>query len=46
MDSSSDQGKKRVVVDLIAGMTEEQALAMHNRLTGVSLGSGLEQIFI
>jgi dGTPase len=45
MDSPNDQGKKRVVVDLIAGMTEEQALAMHNRLTGVSLGSGLEQIF-
>jgi len=37
--------RKRVVVDLIAGMTEEQALAMHNRLTGVSLGSGLDQIF-
>jgi dGTPase len=44
VDSSSDQEKKRVVVDLIAGLTEEQALAMHNRLTGVSLGSGLEQI--
>jgi dGTPase len=43
-DSSSDQAKKRVVVDLIAGMTEEQALAMHNRLTGISPGSGLEQI--
>jgi len=37
--------KKRVVVDLIAGMTEEQALAMHNRLIGVSVGSGLDQIF-
>jgi dGTPase len=46
LDASSEQGKKRVVVDLIAGMTEEQALAMHNRLTGVSLGSGLEQIFV
>jgi dGTPase len=45
-DSANDQGKKRVVVDLIAGMTEEQALAMHNRLCGVSLGSGLEQIII
>jgi dGTPase len=43
--SASDLEKKRVVVDLIAGMTEEQALAMHNRLTGVSVGSGLEQIF-
>ena len=46
VDSSSEQDKKRVVVDLIAGMTEEQALAMHNRLTGVSLGSGLEQILV
>lgn len=43
--SANDQEKKRVVVDLIAGMTEEQALAMYARLTGVSVGSGLEQIF-
>ena len=43
--SANDQEKKRVVVDLIAGMTEEQALAMYTRLTGISLGSGLEQIF-
>ena len=35
---------RRTVVDLIAGMTEAQALAMHNRLTGVSVGSGLEEI--
>jgi dGTPase len=35
---------KRTVVDLIAGMTEAQALAMHNRLVGVSVGSGLEEI--
>jgi hypothetical protein len=25
-------------------MTEAQALAMHNRLTGVSVGSGLDEI--
>jgi dGTPase len=43
--STNDQERKRVVVDLIAGMTEEQALAMYTRLTGVSVGSGLEQIF-
>jgi dGTPase len=42
--AENDLEKKRVVVDLIAGMTEEQALAIHNRLTGVSIGSGLEQI--
>jgi len=46
LDSANDREKKRVVIDLIAGMTEEQALAMHNRLTGVSLGSGLEQILV
>jgi dGTPase len=34
----------RTVIDLIAGMTERQALAMHNRLTGISVGSGLEDI--
>ena len=35
---------KRIVIDLIAGMTEAQALAMHNRLVGVSVGSGLDEI--
>jgi dGTPase len=35
---------KRTVIDLIAGMTEDQALAMYNRLIGVSVGSGLEDI--
>jgi len=43
-DSPDEEHKLRVVVDLIAGMTEAQALAMHNRLTGVSVGSGLEPI--
>ncbi len=46
LESSADnRERKRVVVDLIAGMTEEQALAMYTRLTGVKVGSGLEQIF-
>lgn len=44
--ASDDQGKKRIVIDLIAGMTEEQALTMHKRLTGVSVGWGLEQILV
>jgi dGTPase len=35
---------KRTVIDLIAGMTEDQALAMYTRLVGVSVGSGLEEI--
>jgi dGTPase len=42
--AKDDPEKKRIVIDLIAGMTEAQAFAMHNRLTGVSVGSGLEQI--
>lgn len=43
--AAGDGEKRRVVVDLIAGMTEEQALAMYARLTGTSAGSALEQIF-
>jgi dGTPase len=44
-DAGNDEKRiKRTVVDLIAGMTEAQALAMHNRLVGVSVGSGLEEI--
>lgn len=35
---------KRTVIDLIAGMTENQAVAMYTRLTGVSVGSGLDEI--
>jgi dGTPase len=34
----------RIIVDLIAGMTEKHAADMHRRLTGVSLGSALEHI--
>jgi dGTPase len=45
-ESSDDNSKRRIVIDLIAGMTEEQALAIHNRLTGVSLGSGLEELLL
>jgi dGTPase len=37
---------RRTVVDLIAGMTEVQALEVHNRLIGVSLGSGLEDLLL
>ena len=41
-----DQIIRRTIVDLIAGMTEEQALKVHNQLVGVSLGSGLEDLLI
>jgi dGTPase len=43
-NAESEPEKKRVVIDLIAGMTEEQALAMYARLTGISAGSALTQI--
>ena len=44
-DAKGDEKQiKRTVIDLIAGMTENQALAMYNRLVGVSVGSGLEEI--
>ena len=36
--------RARIPVDLIASMTESQAIAMHRRLTGQSHGSGLEDI--
>ena len=42
--SAEQDGVKRTIIDLIAGMTEEQAPAIHNRLTGVSVGSGLEDL--
>ncbi len=42
--SADDDSTRRIVIDLIAGMTEEQALALHNRLTGTELGSGLEEL--
>jgi dGTPase len=37
-------GGKRVVCDLIAGMTEYQAITLYQRLNGIALGSGLDDI--
>lgn len=42
--SSAERERVRTVADLIAGMTEQQAFALYQRLTGVSLGSVLETI--
>jgi dGTP triphosphohydrolase len=36
----------RIAEDLIAGMTERQAVALDQQLTGVSLGSGLDAILV
>ncbi len=41
---TAEYEKIRVVVDLIAAMTEQQALRLHQRLTGVSIGSVLEPV--
>lgn len=34
----------RLVIDVIAGMTEQQAVEVHHRLTGISLGSVLDPV--
>ncbi len=36
-----NKNKVRVVVDLIAGMTEPQALALYHRFTGMRLANPL-----
>jgi len=43
-DAADRKEKKRVIIDLIAGMTEAQALEMSNRLLGVAGGFGLEEL--
>ena len=42
--SMSPQETIRIIADLLASMTEQQLLAMHQRLTGISLGSVLDAI--
>jgi len=37
---------RRVVIDLIAGMTESQAAAVYQRLNGIVLGSALDKILV
>jgi dGTPase len=46
IEEAAGDGKlnKRAVIDLLAGMTEEQALTMYRRLIGISVGSGLDDI--
>ena len=38
------EARLRIVADLLSGMTEQQAVAMHQRLTGVSLGTVMNAI--
>ncbi len=44
LDRNADDGLavKRIVADLISGMSESQVVAVHQRLTGLSLGSALD----
>ncbi len=37
---------RRTCVDLVAGLAENQAIALHGRLAGVHLGSGLEDLLV
>ena len=43
-ESDTKEDQARIVADLIAGMTEQQAIAMYHRLTGVSLGTVMNSI--
>lgn len=43
-DSPDDKTVVRTVADLIASLTESQTIALHLRLTGVSLGGSLDPI--
>jgi dGTPase len=42
--SESNEDKIRIVVDLISGMTEQQAIEMYQRFKGISLGSMFHKI--
>ena len=42
--SDTKEDRARIVADLIAGMTEQEAVAMYHRLTGVSLGTVMNGI--
>jgi dGTPase len=41
-NNAGERGVKRIVADLISGMSESQVVAVHQRLTGESLGSALD----
>ena len=41
-----DEGRTRICIDFIAGMTERQATAVYLRLTGTSGASGLEDLLL
>lgn len=42
--AGSSRERARLVTDMIAGMTEQQAINIHRKLTGINLGSVLDPI--
>jgi dGTPase len=42
----TDKEKSRAAVDLVASMTESQAIAVYQRLEGITLDSGLDKILV
>ncbi|MBE2254294.1 MAG: dNTP triphosphohydrolase [Myxococcus sp.] len=44
-DASDKTARARLVADLIAGMTERDAISIHQRLTGTALGTVLDSIW-
>lgn len=45
-DEDKHKLKVRVVIDIIASMTEQQAIRMHHRLEGIDPGSALDALFL
>lgn len=42
--ATTNEDRGRLVTDMIAGMTERQAINIHRKLTGIDLGSVLDPI--
>lgn len=45
-NGSSIAARKRLVSDLVAGMTESQAMAVYQRMNGITAGSALDRILV
>jgi dGTPase len=42
----SDEEKCRTAIDLVSSMTESQVIDLYQRLEGISIGSGLDKVFV
>jgi deoxyguanosinetriphosphate triphosphohydrolase, putative len=45
-EATDDHARVRLVIDLVASMTEPQAVEMYHRLTGTALGSALDAVVL